>query len=405
MTDVSKRVGAARDAFAAVSDFYFRSRYHERRFEPNVADFTFGNPQEMPLTGLVDALRESAMPRDKNWFAYKTSEEEPRTFLAEKVGRELGLSFEPDDFAITAGAFGAITVAVHLLTDPGDEGIVSEPAWFCYEPILIAAGVAPCKVRLVPPRFDLDLGAIEDAITPRTRLVIVNSPHNPTGRIYSRDTLAALAELMDRASARINRRIYLLSDEPYRRLRFDGREFVSPAALYPWTLISYSYGKILLAPGQRIGYLACSPLMPVEGRKSLRDAMFAAQMSLGWSFASALMQHSVPALEDLSIDQGALAVRRDRLMKVLSDSGYEPLPPEGTFYLFSRWPSGDPDSHWNSLADRSVFVLPGSVLGAPDYFRISLTASDAMVDRASPVFADVGHAATSPEARAFTPRW
>src|SRR5204863_2605108 len=133
----------------------------------------------------------------------------------------------------------------------------------CYGPMLLAAGAVPRMVRLKEPSFDLDLAAIEAAIGPRTRLVVVNTPHNPTGRIYDRATLTALADLLERVSARFGRRIFLLSDEPYRRIRFDGRDFVSPAAVYPWTLISYSYGKVLLAPGQRIGYLAFSPLMPM----------------------------------------------------------------------------------------------------------------------------------------------
>jgi len=241
MSEISRRVTAAAAAFAPVADFYFRSLYAERRFEAGVADFTFGNPQEMPLDGVVGALREASIPQNKDWFAYKTSEDEPRAFLAENVGRELGLAFEPEDFAITAGAFAAIAIAYRLVLDAGDEAIISEPAWFCYEPTLYAADAVPRKVRLDPVRFDLDLAAIEAAITPRTRLVIVNTPHNPTGRIYDRRSLAALAELLDRASARIGRRIFLLSDEPYRRLRFDGRGFVSPAAIYPWTMISYSW--------------------------------------------------------------------------------------------------------------------------------------------------------------------
>jgi aspartate aminotransferase len=392
MSEVSRRVREAEAAFAPVADFYFRSRYAERRFEPGVADFTFGNPQEMPLPGFVTALREAVTPHDKNWFAYKTSEDEPRAFLAERVGRELGLAFEPEDFALTAGAFAAIAIAFRLVLDAGDEAIISEPAWFCYEPTLLAADAVPRKVKLAPPRFDLDLAAIEAAIGPKTRLVIVNTPHNPTGRIYDREALSALANLLDRASARIGRRIFLLSDEPYRRLRFDGRDFVSPAAVYPWTLISYSYGKILLAPGQRLGYLAFSPLMPSAERKALRDATFAAQMALGWNFASALMQHAIPALEDLSIDQAALARRRDRLMAALSAAGYAPLGPEGTFYLFSRWPAGDPAAHWDRLADRDVFVMPGSILAAPDHFRISLTASDLMVDKAVRALSEIGAA-------------
>ena len=124
-------------------------------------------------------------------------------------------------------------MAIRLVLDPGDEAIFSLPPWFCYAPMLLAADAVPRQVALTPGRFDLDLAAIEAAIGPRTRLVIVNTPHNPTGRIYGRDELAALAELLDRASARIGRRIYLLSDEPYRRIRFDGRGFTSPLPSIP----------------------------------------------------------------------------------------------------------------------------------------------------------------------------
>jgi aspartate aminotransferase len=387
MSSVSARIAAADKAFAAVRDFYFTSRYGERRFEPGISDFTFGNPHEMPLQGLVSAIRDSAVPQDKNWFAYKTSEEEPQRFLAARASRELGLAFEPSDIALTTGAFAAIMVAFHLLLDAGDEAIFSEPAWFCYEPILLAANGVAKTVKLKEPSFDLDLDAIEAAIGPKTRLVIVNTPHNPTGRIYDKDTLTRLADLLERASARIGRRIYLLSDEPYRRLRFDGRGFTSPAGLYPWTVISYSYGKVLLAPGQRLGYLALSPLMPRADRQALSDVMFAAQMSLGWCFPNAVMQYSLPDLENLSIDQAALARRRDVLSAALGNAGYSVLPPEGTFYLWSRWPEGDPARLWDALADHDVFVMPGGILNAPRYLRISLTASDAMVERALPVFA------------------
>ena len=385
---ISSRIRAADAAFAPIKDFYFTSRYGERRSEPGISDFTFGNPHEMPLPEIVASIRERARPLDKNWFAYKTSEEDPQAFLAERVGRELALDFEPGDIALTAGAFAAIMVAFHQILDAGDEAIFSEPAWFCYEPMLLAANAVPRKIALQPPSFDLDLAAIEAAIGPKTRLVIVNTPHNPTGRIYSRATLAELADILERASARIGHRIYLLSDEPYRRLRFDGRVFVSPAAIYPWTLISYSYGKVLLAPGQRLGYLAISPLMPVADRQGFRDSTFSAQMSLGWCFPNAVMQYAVPDLEDLSIDQSALVRRRDRLTGVLQSSGYDVLAPEGTFYLWIKWPEGDADRYWNALADRDVFVMPGTIMNAPDHFRISLTASDEMVERALRPFAE-----------------
>ena len=160
----------------------------------------------------------------------------------------------------------------------------------------------------------------------------------------------------------------------------------APSSIYPWTLIAYSYGKVLLAPGQRIGYLAISPLMPGSDRQALRDSMFYGQMALGWCFPNAIMQYAVPNLEGLSIDQAALARRRDILIGALDRLGYSALAPEGTFYLWVKWPEGDPARMWNALADHDVYVLPGSVMNATAYFRISLTASDDMVQRSLPAF-------------------
>ncbi len=156
------------------------------------------------------------------------------------------------------------------------------------------------------------------------------------------------AELSERASRRIGRHIFLLSDEPYRRLRLDGRDFVSPAALYPWTLISYSYGKVLLAPGQRLGYLAIAPTMPTVDRQLLRDAMYSTQMALGWCFPNAVMQNAVPHVEGLSIDVRALERRRDALGEALTKAGHAVLPPEGTFYLRVGWASSEPERQWNA---------------------------------------------------------
>ena len=146
---------------------------------------------------------------------------------------------------------------------------------------------------------------------------------------------------------------------------------------------------MLLAPGQRLGYLAISPLMPQADRSALQEAMFATQMALGWLFPNAVMQYALQDLDRLSIDRAALLRRRDALSRVLAQAGYGVLPPEGTFYLWVRWSSADPDRQWNALADRDVFVMPGTLMHVPDHFRISLTASDAMVERALPAFAEV----------------
>ncbi len=150
---LSGRAAATAASMEPILEFYFRSRYGGRRGDPGICDLTFGNPHEFPLPGLVAAIRERAIPHDKDWFAYKMSEAEPQAFLADCVGRELGLAFEPADIALTSGAFGAIAAAFRLLLDPGDEAIFSVPPWFCYAPMLLAADAVPRQVALTPGRI------------------------------------------------------------------------------------------------------------------------------------------------------------------------------------------------------------------------------------------------------------
>ncbi|MBO0734369.1 MAG: aminotransferase class I/II-fold pyridoxal phosphate-dependent enzyme [Methylocapsa sp.] len=388
MHSVSNRIRSAASSDELVERFYFASRYAERRSDSRICDFTFGNPHEMPLPALVESIRRHAVPRNDNWFAYKTSEAEPQSYLAASLSRELSLSFEPEDIALTNGAFAAISVAFRLLLDAGDEAIFATPAWFSYEPILLAADSVPKKVHLQNGSFDLDLEAIERAITARTRLVIVNTPHNPTGRIYSGETLAALSQILTRGSQHTGRPIFLLSDEPYRRIRFDGRGFTSPGRTYPWTVVTYSYAKVTLAPGLRLGYLAVSPLMPRAEREALRGHMFAAQMALGWCFPNAILQYALADIDALSCDIAALTTKRDWMAGVLEKAGYELLRPEGTFYMFCKCPGGDAGRFWSFLASRDVFVIPGGLMGAPKHFRICLTASPGMIERSLPIFAE-----------------
>lgn len=361
---------------------------------PGTIDLTFGNPHEMPLTGLVSAVREQVEPRSESWFGYKTNEDQARDAVATGLQAETGLAFTPDDIAMTQGAFGAIELAFHLLTDPGDEVVIPEPGWFCYPPMLRAAAVVPVTAALDDSTFDLDLDAISAALSPRTRIVVVNSPANPTGRIYPREQLEALAALLEDESARHGRRIWLLSDEPYRRIRFTGEGFTSPAAVYPWTMIDYSYGKILLAPGQRLGYLALSPLMPDEVRREMQQAFTPLQLSIGWGFPDALMQYAVPALEHVGIDLVELERKRDRTHGALTAAGFDLTFPEGTFYLWGRAPGGDGDAFTEQLAGRGVFVMPGRMFNRPGHFRISLTATSESLERAVPVLIEAARVTT-----------
>nr|BFF11261.1 hypothetical protein GCM10025699_25640 [Microbacterium flavescens] len=279
MSDRAARAKAAVDVVTA-----FFARIQATADDPDALDFTFGNPHELALPGLTSAMQAQIEPRTVDWFAYKTSERLAQETVAAGLRTELGLDFEPEDIAMTQGAFGALSLAFALLADAGDEVVIPVPGWFCYEPMLHAANLVPVRAALDPETFDLDVDAIARAITPQTRIVVVNSPANPTGRVYSEATWRALAEVLENGSRTHGRRIWLVSDEPYRRIRFDGIDFASPAMAYPWTVIDYSYGKVLLAPGQRLGYLALSPLIPGDERDELRAALMPIGLAIGWGF-------------------------------------------------------------------------------------------------------------------------
>ena len=352
-----------------------------------IADFTFGNPHEPPRAELVEIFQKWSIPQNKDWFGYKWSEPYAQAVVAASLQRFLGLPFEPADIAMTTAGIGAFATAVKTVTDPGDEVLYSLPPWFGNEPICVEAGLAPVKVPVNLETFDLDLEAIAAAITPRTRVVIVNTPCNPTGKVYTPETLTRLAAILEDASQRNGRRIYLLSDEAYNRIVFDGVRFRSPVEFYPYSFLAYSYGKTLMMPGQRSGYLAMPPAMPPADREQLREAFTSVQAASGFLFPNALLQHALGDLEQLTHDMEHLTRKRDLMVGALREMGYEVHLPEGTFYLFPQSPIPDDRAFVDLLIEEGVCVLPGAVFETPGYFRICLTANDAMIERGLPGFA------------------
>lgn len=370
----------ALEASVPFLSWYESSSYASRAGDPNIADLVFGNPHDVPLPAYVAALAEHLQPKDKDWFAYKMNTREATETVASALRARTGLEFSPADVFMTNGGFAAIAVALRVVAGPGDEVIFLSPPWFFYELLIRAAGATPVRVRLTPPQFALELSAIAEAITPRTRAIIVNSPHNPSGRVYSDAELAGLARLLASVSARNGKPIALLSDEAYAKITFEKRSAPTPASHYAHSFVLYSYGKQLLAPGQRIGYIALPPSMPE--RPALRQAIMIAQCATGFAFPNALLQHALHAIEPMCVDLGVLERRRDRLVGALRALGYEPLRPDGTFYVLARAPGGDDAGFCERLAALDTFVLPGSIVELPGWFRLSLTASDAMIERA-----------------------
>jgi aspartate aminotransferase len=285
---------------------------------------------------------------------------------------------------MTKGASTAIAMVLRTVVGPGDDVIYITPPWFFYEGMIRFNGAEPVKVPMDRETFDLDVDAIAAAITPKTRALILNTPHNPTGKIYTPERLTRLAEVLEAASAQNGRPIFVISDEPYNRIIFDGNEFHSPTEFYPNTFLVYSYGKTLLTPGMRLGYIAMPPSMP--DRERLRIAFLVSAMAGGYGVPDALMQYATPDLEKVSIDIAHLQRKRDRVIDALREIGYETHVPEATFYLMVKAPIEDDVAFTEALAKHDVFVLPGVAVEMPGYFRISCTASEEMIDKAIPGF-------------------
>lgn len=383
---ISPRVLAALEAKRPFSRFLAGpdSPYPRLKDDPRVCDFALGNPHEMPLPEYAPALRRWSTPRHERWFTYTLSRPEAQACVAATLRERTGLAFEPADVAMTNGAFGGLATAIHLVAGGEGEVVFMSPPWFNYEAMITAAGATPVRVRVNERTFDLDVEAITRALTPKTCAVIVNSPNNPTGRIYPVATLKRLAQALEQASERGGRPVYLISDESYNRIVYDGRTFPSPTGHYPYSFLVYTYGKTLLTPGQRLGYLALPPTMPE--REVLRSAIEGLQVDLGWLFPNATLQYALADLEPLSIDVGRLERRRDRLVGALRGFGYETNVPEGTFYVMVRSPLDDDWAFAERLAREQILVLPGSVVEMPGWLRLSLTASDDMLERALPGF-------------------
>ena len=354
--------------------------YQGRVTRREACDFRFGNPQEMPLPEIRQALTKWAEPKDKDWFAYKFSDPSAVKVAVDSLRRRVGMEFDPLDISMTTGAFGALASTLRAVVDPGDEVIYLSPSWFFYVPMILQLGAKPVRVDFTPPQFELPIEAIEWHITPQTRAIIVNSPHNPSGRVFTPEELERLADVLEAS----HRTIYLISDESYSRIVFDGREFRSPVRHYDRSFLIYTYGKTLVSPGQRLGYIAMPPSMP--DREALREAVFVSQLALGYAFPNALMQYAMEDLERVSVDVDALQRRRDRIVSALTEMGYETVNPEGTFYVMVRSPIADDAEFTRHLAEHDVFVLPGRMFELPGWFRISLTANDSMVERALPGF-------------------
>lgn len=342
----------------------------------NVFDFSLGNPDVPPPPEFNKVLKE-LVNSDALSHGYTPNPGHPqvRQAVAEYLGNEHGVKLTPDLIIMTVGAAGALNAITGALVNPGEEILTPSPYFLGYDHYAFMAG-AVLKTAPTDPRFHLDTAAIEAAITKDTRVMLINSPNNPTGAVYSATELAELGEVLQRASQKFGRRIYLVSDEPYRKIIYDG-SVPSVFQAYPHTIVVSSYSKELSLAGERIGYLAVHPDAEDAGLVTSAAIVINTMLCVN---APSMMQLAVARLQGISVDVSIYKRRRDIFCQGLADAGYEFNIPQGAFYLFPKSPIPDDVKFLNVLKDELILAAPGAAFGAPGYFRLSYAVPDATIE-------------------------
>jgi aspartate aminotransferase len=341
----------------------------------NVFDFSLGNPDVPPPPEFNRVLRELVNSDALN-HGYTPNPGHPqvRQAVAEYLSGEHGLKLSPDLILMTVGAAGALNAIVGALVNPGEEILVPAPYFLGYDHYAFIAGAA-LKTAPTDDRFHLDIAAIEAAITKDTRVMLINSPNNPTGAVYSAEELADLGAMLDRASQKIGRRIYLVSDEPYRKIIYEGT-VPSVFQAYPHSIVVSSYSKELSLAGERIGYLAVHPEAEDAGLVAGAAIVVNTMICVN---APSMLQLAVAQLQGVTVDVSIYKRRRDMFCEGLSAAGYEFNVPEGAFYLFPKSPIDDDVQFLNILKQELILAVPGVAFGAPGYFRLSYAVPDATI--------------------------
>jgi aspartate aminotransferase len=352
----------------------------------NVYDFTLGNPDVEPPEAFHAALLKLAQNPLPGMHRYMNNAGYPETraAVAGKLAKDSGLEVTASHVIMTCGAGGALNVALKTILNPGEEVIILAPYFVEYKFYIDNHGGVPVEVWTNRETFRLDLAALEAAMTTKTRAIIINSPNNPTGVIYQTEELAALGELVKRAQSRTGHQVYVISDEPYARLAYDGRHVPPIFSLVESSLIVTSHSKDLALPGERIGYLAANPRM-ATAMQFMEGAVFC-NRTLGFVNAPALMQRLVTGLQDVSVDIAAYQAKRDLFCAKLSELGFSMVKPDGAFYLFPKSPIAD-DVEFVKLAQKHhILLVPGSGFGAPGYFRIAYCVDQKMIEYSLPAW-------------------
>jgi aspartate aminotransferase len=338
----------------------------------NVYDFSLGNPDLPPPESVSHALSRISTEMSKPFalgYMNNAGYPEVRKTVAKCLSGEQGMNIPSDNVIMTCGAAGAINVFFRAVLDHGDEVICPAPYFVEYGFYVSNFGGVLRPVKSKPLTFGLDFDAIDKAFTPKTRAVLINSPNNPTGQIYSRKDLEKLASIITKHSDKTGRPIFLLSDEPYRFLNYDNVEIPSVFSIYKYSVIASSFSKKLSLAGARIGYLAVNPA--IEDSKDLINGAIMTNRILGFVNAPALAQNVLQHSINSTVDVNIYRRRRDAMAGVLDYAGIKYSMPCGAFYFFPQSPVKDESLFINALIKEHVLAVPGVGFGYPGYFRLT----------------------------------
>ena len=353
----------------------------------NVFDYSLGNPSIPSPPEVNKAIREILEDTDSlaiHGYTSAAGDLQTRKAIADDLNGRYGTDISPEELFIGCGAAPELTAVFRALAVPGAEIFAIAPFFPEYRPFVEQAGAA---FRVVPadiPGFQIRMDALEEMLTPNTQAVIVNSPNNPTGTVYTEQTLRALAQLLRKKAEQYGHPIYIVADEPYRELVYDGAAAPFIPAIYPDTIVCYSYSKSLSLPGERIGYI----YVPAQATDSqqLYAAIAGASRANGHVCAPSLLQKVIARCTHLRPDLDAYDRNRRLLWQGLTDAGYAVAKPDGAFYLFVKAPGGSAKAFSEKAKRHDLLVVPGDDFGCPEYFRICYCVSSDMIKRSLPIF-------------------
>lgn len=357
--------------------------------EDKVYDFSLGNPSIPAPPQVKQALLELLEEPAEALHGYTPASGIPevRKILAESVNRRFGTHFTAENFYMTVGAAASLNISIHAVANPGDDFIAFAPFFPEYR---VWVENAEANLLVTPAdteSFQIDFEAFERLISPRTKGIIINSPNNPSGVVYSEETIKKLAALLEQKQKEYGTVIYLITDEPYREIVYDGLTVPYVTQYYENTIVCYSYSKSLSLPGERIGYIIVPDELADSGR--VMAAVAGAGRALGYVCAPALFQRAVARCADVTGDISAYARNRDLLYNGLTKLGYECVRPQGAFYLFVKSLEPDANAFSEKAKKHDVLVVPSDSFGCAGYVRISYCVSEKTIIDSMPAFAEI----------------